>query len=206
VRVTDDDGSPAIATLSATVVNLAPEVNAESDQPVNLGDPVTVNADFTDKGILDIHTATINWGGGSIEPQTVIESNGAGTFTGSHIYAWPDSYEVTVTVTDKDLGEGSCVFTVEVLPIPEVMVECLCDDVDTIDLSKGTEKSLNASLDTATKVLEDSNPKNDVAAINALEALINKIEAQRGKKMLEADANALIAKARDIIAVLSGET
>lgn len=97
-------------------------------------------------------------------------------------------------------------FTVEVLPIPEVMVECLCDDVDTIDLPKGTEKSLNASLDTTTKVLEDSNPKNDVAAINALEAFINKIEAQRGKKMLEADANALIAKTRDIIAVLSGET
>jgi hypothetical protein len=53
-------------------------------------------------------------------------------------------------------------------------------------------------------VLEDANPQNDVAAINALQAFINKVEAQRGKKISEADADALIAKAQAIVEELSG--
>ncbi len=37
------------------------------------------------------------------------------------------------------------------------------------------------------------------AAINSLEALINEVEAQRGKKISEKDADALIAAAQQII-------
>ncbi len=37
------------------------------------------------------------------------------------------------------------------------------------------------------------------AAINSLEAFINEIEAQRGKKISDAEANALIAIAQQII-------
>jgi hypothetical protein len=40
----------------------------------------------------------------------------------------------------------------------------------------------------------------------ALEAFINELEAQRGKKIPEAVADALIAKAQGIIAELSGGT
>ena len=56
------------------------------------------------------------------------------------------------------------------------------------------------------KVLEDSNQKNDVAAIVTLEAFINKVEAQRGKKIPDEVADELIGKAQEIITALSGGT
>jgi hypothetical protein len=56
------------------------------------------------------------------------------------------------------------------------------------------------------KILEDSNPKNDVAAINVLEAFINKLEALRGKKIPSEVTEELVAKAQDIITALNGDT
>ena len=44
--------------------------------------------------------------------------------------------------------------------------------------------------------------KNDGAAIGELEAFINAVEAQRGKKIPEAAADALIAEAQAIIDLL----
>ena len=117
-----------------------------------------------------------------------------------------DSFIVNVTVTDDDGGVGSDVLTVVVLSVPEVMVEILIDDVVARDLPQSRENSLIPSLDTASKVLQDSNPKNDVAAINNLQAFINKVEAQRGKKIPVEVADELIAKDQEIIAVLSGGT
>ena len=39
-------------------------------------------------------------------------------------------------------------------------------------------------------------------AVNQLNAFINQVEAQRGKKISEADADALIAAAQEIIALI----
>jgi len=49
------------------------------------------------------------------------------------------------------------------------------------------------------RALDDLNQNNDVAAINSLEAFINEVEAQRGKKISDAEADALIALAKQII-------
>ena len=43
-----------------------------------------------------------------------------------------------------------------------------------------------------------------IAGINTLEAFINEVEAQRGNKIPEGDADDLIAFAQEIIVVLSG--
>jgi hypothetical protein len=95
------------------------------------------------------------------------------------------------TIVDNDLS-------------PELMIEALIEDiVDAPDLPESTKTSLIASLDTAIKVLGDSNPKNDVAAFNVLRAFIKKVGAQCDKKIPEEVADALIAKAQDIIVVLS---
>jgi len=115
-------------------------------------------------------------------------------------------YTVGLKVTDS-LGEcDTDTAIVEVLAVPEVMVETLGEDLDAIGLPEGMENSLTKSLDSALKVLEDSNEKNDVAAINALEAFINKIEAQRGKKITVEVADDLITKALEIITALSEDT
>lgn len=73
-----------------------------------------------------------------------------------------------------------------------------------MNLHQGIENSLDAKLDAAVQALDDINQNNDVAAINTLGAFINAVEAQRGKKITEADADALIAAAQEIIAALSG--
>jgi hypothetical protein len=52
-------------------------------------------------------------------------------------------------------GEDIDTCTVEVLPVPEIMIDILSEIVEAIDLPKGTENSLGKSLDTAMKILED---------------------------------------------------
>jgi PKD repeat protein len=118
VTVTDDDGAVDSDTIILTVNNVAPTVVAGTDQTVNEGDMVSLNpATFNDKGTLDTHTATINWGDGtSTEAGTVSESPFGppgstagmdGTVSGSHVYADNGVYTVNVTVTDDDGGVDS---------------------------------------------------------------------------------------------------
>jgi parallel beta-helix repeat protein len=88
---------------------------------------------------------------------------------------------------------------------PNDLLVDLATDVFSLNLVHGIENSLDAKLNTALGALEDVNENNDVAAINALEAFINAVQAQSGKKIIpESAADALIAQAQEIIAILSG--
>ena len=80
----------------------------------------------------------------------------------------------------------------------------LTQTVMELNLRGGIANSLDAKLAVAVKALEDVNENNDVAAINSLEAFINVVQAQSGNQIPEADADAVIAEALDIIALLSG--
>jgi len=79
------------------------------------------------------------------------------------------------------------------------------DDVADLNLHQGISNSLSVKFATALKIITDDNPKNDVAGINTLNAFINEVEAQRGKKILEADADILIAAAQQIMDLVSTE-
>ena len=74
-----------------------------------------------------------------------------------------------------------------------------------LGLHKGTENSLLAKLNTAVEKLEDGNAGNDAAVVNLLEAFINVVEAQGGKKISWPDADGLIAAAQEIIELLGDE-
>ncbi|HEX9593122.1 MAG TPA: PKD domain-containing protein, partial [bacterium] len=110
------DGSLAgTSTSQVTVNNVAPSVDAGPDQTAAVGDTVTLPpATFTDPGLLDTHTATLDWGDGTIAAGAVTENGGNGSVDGSHVYGNAGSYTVTVTVTDQDGGVGSDAFLVEV--------------------------------------------------------------------------------------------
>lgn len=85
------------------------------------------------------------------------------------------------------------------------LIDGLINHVLTLNLQQGISNSLDAKLSAALQAVDDFNAYNDIAAINTLEAFINAVEAQRGNKIPEADADELIAVALEIIAILSSE-
>ena len=95
VAVTDDNGGTASATLTVTVLNVAPTVDAGLDVPAILREEVSISAVvFNDLGTLDTHSATIDWGDGTTSVGAVTESpfgrpgstSGAnGTVSGSYV-------------------------------------------------------------------------------------------------------------------------
>jgi hypothetical protein len=113
-RLTDDDWA------SVTISNVAPSVSATGDSIVE-GGTATVSATFTDPGVQDTHTATVNWGDGSpVEAVAVNQGAGSGSLSATHIYAENGSFTVTVSVTDDDgdTGSGNATVTVSnVVPV-----------------------------------------------------------------------------------------
>ena len=116
LQVCDPHGECATDGTTVDVTNVAPVVNAGPDQIAFEGYPVALApATFSDAGIPDTHTAIIAWGDGKSDPGVVSEAGGSGTVSGSHVYAKPGSYTISVTVTDDDGGVHSDPLVVKVL-------------------------------------------------------------------------------------------
>jgi predicted extracellular nuclease len=95
------DHDPVVVGLN--VVNFPPELGAiaVSANLTAVGGPaINASVPFVDPDKLDTHTAVWDWGDGATSTGTVSEANGAGTISGSHMYATPGVYRVTVTVSD----------------------------------------------------------------------------------------------------------
>jgi hypothetical protein len=87
---------------------------------------------------------------------------------------------------------------------PLGLLEELIQDVAGLNLHHGIENSLMVKLNGAWQKLTDSNPGNDGAAVNQLQAFVNHVEAQSGKKIAASDAEHLVASAQAIIEALQG--
>lgn len=104
--VTDSENQVVSDSLVVIVNNVPPLVTAVADQTIGSEDMVSgVLAGFSDPGVLDTHTAVIDWGDGVVAAGIVDQA--AGTVSGAHTYAAPGVYTVTITVTDSDGGVGS---------------------------------------------------------------------------------------------------
>ena len=203
--ILDNDPEP---TLSINDMTVSEDVGG-ADFTVTLSNPssfpVTVNystADGTATAGSDYTAAsgTLTFPAGETAKTISVPIVDDFLYEGVETFSLNLTNPANATISD---GQGMGTILDNDLP-PELMVEALIDDViDTPDLPEATKTGLIASLNAALKVLEDSNQKNDVAAINILEAFIIKVEAQRNKKIPEEVADELIAKAQDIIAVLS---
>lgn len=130
VRVTDDFGQTAIATVPVTVRNVAPTATISGD---NLGvpglarsfllsatdpSPADTSAGFTYKVDFGDGTTTVVSPGGGLHTDNGATVNGSdGPPAVSHTYLAPGTYVVTVTATDKDGGVSDPVSqTVQVVP------------------------------------------------------------------------------------------
>jgi len=123
----------------------------------------------------------------------------------SHIYENEGEYTVNAMIKPYferasgrmyDLPEFAAI-TIEVTSADPVdMINGLIGDIEDMDLHHGLENSLIKKLNNAIKSIE----KNKInAGINKLNSLINHVEAQRGKKLTEAQADHLVASAQAII-------
>lgn len=112
VTVMDDDGLSGTGTASIQVNNLPPVItdvtsSSPSSDKAAEGDVITFTGSFTDPGVLDTHTAEVDWGDGNVLPATVMEVGGVGTFTAQHSYQFGGIYTVQITLRDDDTGEDS---------------------------------------------------------------------------------------------------
>jgi hypothetical protein len=112
VTAQDDSGSRTSSTQTFSVLNSLPvidNITAPLD-PVLLGASINVGANFTDRGILDTHTAVWDWGDGTTSIGNMTEQSGSGAVTGGHLYGAVGVYPLKLTVTDKDNGSAQLSF------------------------------------------------------------------------------------------------
>ncbi len=111
LTVEDVHGAANTATTTATIANLAPVVNAGPNQVAVVGNPVTLNASFSDGPGDGPWAYTVDWGDGS--PQTT-GSTTSSPIAPTHTYSASGTRTVSVTVTDKFGAAGSGSLTVTV--------------------------------------------------------------------------------------------
>jgi hypothetical protein len=102
--------------LSVTVNNVAPTIVLPADATVGPSRLLVLAGYFTDPGVNDRWTATVNYGDGTgVQPLSL---NPAHRFVLQHRYARPGTYHVTVTITDDDGESGIVTLLVHVNALP----------------------------------------------------------------------------------------
>ena len=110
VALTDDDNGSISSSTTTTITNVAPVLASLTNSSPDCGyafmgvNAVTIGASFTDVGLLDTHTVSINWGDGFTTIGSVVQVSGSGSVSGSHIYATGGIFTIIVTLTDDDGG------------------------------------------------------------------------------------------------------
>ena len=137
LRVTDTFGDTEVDITTVSVLNSTPLVTAVEDQSVDEDSMVVLDlATFVDVGILDTHTAMVEWGDGAIEAALINESEGVGVVNASHTYTSDGVYSVIIVVTDSDGASGTDILAITVRhvgPVVDTIVEAhsqSCEDED----------------------------------------------------------------------------
>jgi len=95
----------SLSPFLAAELNVAPVVGGLRlpTAPVPIGTSVSLTAPFSDANPGDTHTAVIDWESQTVSA-SVSEYAGAGTVSGTYVYAQPGVYTIRVTVSDGALS------------------------------------------------------------------------------------------------------
>jgi hypothetical protein len=136
--------------------------------------PVSVEATFTDPGALDHQTATINWGDGSVEPQTSFRTfndafgGATGALSHTHRYTLAGSHQITLSVRDDDGGVGSKGTTLNVIT-PEQVIEMVIARLDAI-IKITSDENVRRNLEQARQALAGSGGRSNDGALHMIRA------------------------------------
>ena len=149
--VTDSRGAASLPSqTTATIANALPVITLTRGPTSDFAadHPFAVSATFTDNGARELHTSVIDWGDGSIlsparlYDSTVASSNRSWGTTGAvHTYAAPGTYNVTITISDKDGGSATTTQTLNATPSGSAQVLLVAGDIAKCGTSTGDRQT-----------------------------------------------------------------
>lgn len=113
LTVTDSMGGVGTDWLVIHTSNANPQIAAIGDITTSVNTVIGVHSTYTDAGHLDTHSATIDWGDGTMGVGTATD----GTFNAYHTYTTEGFYTVVAILSDDDGGSDTQTFMVEVTAV-----------------------------------------------------------------------------------------
>lgn len=111
ITATDVTGLTTTATFSVTVTNVAPAVSAGPDKQSDWGVAVAFHANGSDQGPADNGSLLYTW-----DFNDSFDPIGAAGQDAGHVFSQPGTYNVVVTVKDKDGGSSTDTVQVTITP------------------------------------------------------------------------------------------
>jgi len=194
LQAADDGGATATASVTISGANVQPTVSIGGVTHDTLvlvaGQPVSFTGGFTDPGVLDTHTITLDWGD-KTPADTYDDAAGLHPdTTDDHAYAAPGTYTITYSVADDDGGTSS-------LSV-KVTVESPAQALSVIDSYVGSMASLNGGekngLSAKLEAAMASAARGDTnATCNQLDAFMNDLAAETSNGKLSATDSAALS-------------
>ncbi|HEV2068176.1 MAG TPA: hypothetical protein VGR26_00110 [Acidimicrobiales bacterium] len=116
-KILDKDGGENTYSANVAVSNVAPAlvITAPVDGALYaIGNTVSIAAPFTDPGVNDTHTCTVNWDDGLPQEYPATETGGSGHCNRSRSFSAAGVYTISITVDDRQGGVSTDTVTVVV--------------------------------------------------------------------------------------------
>jgi hypothetical protein len=184
-QATDDGGLTGTTSMTVIGTNVAPavaisSVTASAPLVVTPQETLTFGGGFTDPGKLDTHTATWNFGDGSVSTASY-GPGGSASLSAAHSYAAAGTYTVTLTVSDDDGGVGQASTRVTIQTAQQALSSISAHVQGLTTLNAGQKNSLMAKLNAASDSLARGN---NTAATNQLNAFLDEVSADQNSGRL----------------------
>ena len=164
--------------------------------PVQPGTSIELTVVFSDPGILDTHTATIEWGDGTSTQYSI--DVGTNVIHDSHMYSNAGAYIIAVMLTDDDGGVGTASMPV-VVKSPTNSTDALKAIIVGLKIPKGLKNTLLSVLEDIPHLLKHHKVH---MVVHQLQAFIHFDQAQSSKRLPRDQAKELIHTARLLIDAL----